>query len=263
MSIHSTAIVGPDAVVHSSADVGPYVVIDGHVSIGPGCQISASAVILGNTTLGTNTRVHSHAVIGDVPQDRAYHGELSFCHIGESCIIREGATIHRATGEGLATRIGDRCHLMTNSHVAHNCDLGNDVTLVSGALLGGHVQVGDKAVISGNVGIHQFVRIGELAMIGGVTIIVQDVPPFLMTGRDGSVVGLNSVGLQRAGFDAGERHEIKDLFRLVYRSDQSREEILKAADQLALTDAGRRFVEFISRGSLRGIRRGSRQKTQV
>lgn len=261
MSIHPSAVIHPDAVVHSTARLGPYVVIDGAVVIGPGCRIAASAVIMGNTTLGENCCVHSHAVIGDVPQDRAFQGELSFLNIGDECIIREGVTIHRGTGEGTATRIGNRCHLMTCSHVAHNCCLGDDVTLVSGALLGGYVQIGNRAVVSGNVGIHQFVRIGELAMIGGVSIIVQDIPPFLMTGHDGSVAGVNVVGLKRAGFDAGERQEIRDLFKLVYRSRLCGAEIIKAADKMALTDAGRRFVDFLQQETRRGIRRRSSKVT--
>jgi acyl-ACP--UDP-N-acetylglucosamine O-acyltransferase len=138
--------------------------------------VAASAVILGNTRIGAGCQIHSHAVIGDIPQDHAFDGSDSYCLIGDECTIREGATIHRGTAPGSATIVGDRCFLMTNSHVAHNCEIGNDVTLVSGALLAGYVRVGARAVISGNAAVHQFVRVGELAMIDGLYVPAKNDP---------------------------------------------------------------------------------------
>ena len=253
MSIHPSAVIHPDAVIDPSAQIGPHVVIDGPARIGPGCVISASAVIVGPTEIGADCRIHPHAVIGDVPQDRAYDGSASFCRIGSGCIIREGVTIHRATGEGEATIIGDGCHLMTNAHIAHNCVLGEEVTLVSGALLGGYVQVGDRAIISGNAAVHQFVRIGELAMVGGLSKIVQDVPPFLMTGREGAIAGVNSVGLLRAGIATKDRLELKTLYKLVYRSGMPLQRALELAEEIASTEIGCQFVSFLALTSRRGI----------
>jgi UDP-N-acetylglucosamine acyltransferase len=255
MAIHATAFIDSHADVDPTCEIGPHVVIDGPVRIGPDCRLGPSVIVVGDTEIGAGCFVHSHAVIGDVPQDRKFTGSISSCRIGEGCVIREGVTIHRASIEGAATIVGDRCYLMTNSHVAHDCVLESDVTLVSGALLGGHVQVGRKAIISGNTGIHQFVRIGELAMIGGVAMISQDIPPFTMTDHQGAVVGLNSVGLMRDGFTSADRDEIKNLFKIIYRSGMSFQRAVELATELAVTDAGKRFVAFFTSDSNRGVRR--------
>ncbi|MBL8814740.1 MAG: acyl-ACP--UDP-N-acetylglucosamine O-acyltransferase [Planctomyces sp.] len=253
MAIHATAVIDSRAEVHPSCNIGPYVVIDGSVRIGPDCSLGPSVIVVGNTELGPGCFIHAHVVIGDVPQDRKFLGFSSSCRVGEGCVIREGVTIHRASIEGQATVVGDRCYLMTNSHVAHDCVLENEVTLVSGALLGGHVHIGRKAIISGNVGIHQFVRIGELAMIGGVAMISQDVPPFTMTDHQGTVVGLNSVGLVRDGVSSADRDEIKTLFRIIYRSGMPYRRAVQLASELAVTNSGKRFAEFFRAESRRGV----------
>lgn len=257
MKIHPTAFINPTATIHPSCEIGPHVVVEQSVRIGPGCTLGPSSIVLGNTEIGANCSIHSHAVIGDVPQDRKFAGENSGCRIGDGCVVREGVTIHRASTEGSATIIGDRCYLMTHSHVAHDCVLESDVTLVSGALLGGYVHVGRKANISGNVGVHQFVRIGELAMIGGVAMISQDIPPFTMTDHQGAIVGLNSVGMMRDGFSTADREEIKNLFMIIYRSGMSFQRAVELASELAVTDAGKRFTAFFGTESRRGIRRTS------
>lgn len=261
--VHPSAFVHPAALIDPTAEIGPHVVIDGPVTVGRDCRIGPSAVILGHTEIGAGCRIHSYAVIGDVPQDRKFQGGISYCRVGSGCVIREGVTIHRAVEAGAATVVGDNCHLMTNSHVAHDCVLGAGITLVSGALLGGHVQVGKGAVVSGNVGVHQFVRIGELAMIGAVSMITQDIPPFLMTDRDGSVIGLNSIGLMRAGVTSGARNEIKTLFKLMYHSGMRVDEALEHAQQIVSTDFGRIFIEFFQTGSCRGLRRGVGRKRKA
>ena len=216
---------------------------------------------MGDTHLGSGCRVHSHVVIGDEPQDRAFDDEPSSVRIGNGCIIREGVTIHRGTQAGTATIIGHRCMLMTNSHVGHNCELGDDVTLISGALLGGHVRIGNQAMISGNAAVHQFVRIGELAMISGLGKITQDVPPFFMVDRDGNVIGINAVGLMRSGLSLEERREIKQAHRIIYRSGLKNADAIEELTGILESPAGLRLLAFISEDSDRGITRsGSRRR---
>jgi UDP-N-acetylglucosamine acyltransferase len=255
MTIHPTAIVDRLARIDPSSKIGPYVVIDGPVTIGADCEIGPSAVILGQTQIGARCRVHSHAVIGDFPQDRAFDGAETGCRIGEECVIREGATVHRGTAPGTETVVGRRCMLMTNSHVAHNCHIADDVTLVSGALLAGYVRVGCGAMISGNAAIHQFVRIGELAMVGGLSKIVQDVPPYFMTDQEGNVVGVNRVGLIRARLSALDRQEIKAAYRIIYRLGIGHEEIVAHLSGYVRSESGRKLLDFVAGTSRRGISR--------
>lgn len=262
--VHSTAIVDRRADIHPTASIGPNVVIDGPARIGADCRVGPSAVVLGDVTLGIGCKVHAFAVIGGEPQDRAFDGEASSVRIGNDCVIREGATVHRGTGEGTVTVIGHRCMLMTNTHVGHNCIVGDDVTLVSGALLGGHVEVGAHAVISGNAAIHQFVRIGELAMISGLGKITQDVPPFCLTDRDGAIVGINLVGLIRNKFSADERKEIKEAHKQIYRSGQTHAAVIELLSATLATDAGCRMLQFLLGESPRGLTRGiARRKKAV
>jgi UDP-N-acetylglucosamine acyltransferase len=257
MSIHPTAIIDPLATIDPSASIGPYVVIEGPVQIGPECRVAASAIILGDTEIRRGCVIHSHAVIGDLPQDRAFEGGPSYCRVGENCTIREGATIHRGSRPDTGTVVGDDCQLMTNSHVGHNCNVGRGVTMVSGSLLAGYVHVGDRATISGNAAVHQFVRVGELAMVCGLARVTQDVPPFFMTDQDGSIVGENRVGLMRAGLNALERQEIKAAFRAIYRCGMSHQATLDYLAGYVSSDAGLRLLAFLSEKSKRGLSRDS------
>lgn len=256
MTIHPTALVDSRANVHPTATIGAHAVVDGPVHIGADCRIDPFAVLLGNTTLGAGCRVHSHAVVGDEPQDFEWEGGESSVRIGNECILREGATVHRGAEPGSETVVGHRCMLMTNTHVGHNCVLGDGVTLISGALLGGYVQVGDRAIVSGNAAVHQSVRIGELAMISGLGRVTQDVPPYFMTNRDGAVVGVNSVGLIRAGLSLDERKEVKSIHREVYRSGSMQPEAIEKLFAGTITVAGLKLLEFLTGDSIRGLTRG-------
>jgi UDP-N-acetylglucosamine acyltransferase len=253
MSIHSTAIIDPAAQIDPSALIGPYVVIAGAVSIAADCELASGVIVYGPTSIGPRTRIHSHAVVGDIPQDRAFHGGDSSVRIGADCIIREGATIHRGSQPGSQTIIGDRCFLMTNSHVGHNCMLADDVTMISGSLLGGYVDVGTRAVISGNAAVHQFVRVGELAMISGLGKIVQDIPPFFMTDQEGALVGVNRVGMLRSGMSTLERDEIKAAYRVIYRSGLGRVQVAEMLSAIVKTAPGQRLIDFLAAKSKRGI----------
>jgi UDP-N-acetylglucosamine acyltransferase len=255
MPVHPSAIVDPLARIDATAIIGPHVVIEGPVTIGPDCRIESAATLVGHTTIGGGTHIHPHAVIGEVPQDKKFHGETSFCEIGAGCEIREGVTVHRATVPGAVTRVGDRCRLMTNSHVAHDCIVEEEVSLGSSALLGGHAWVGRGAFISGHAGIHQFVRVGELTLITSLTMVGQDIPPFTMTDHQGRVVGLNATGLQEAGIDPAAMQELKLLFHTFYRSGQSLPDALETARTIASSKEGTRFLEFIEGCSTRGFRK--------
>jgi UDP-N-acetylglucosamine acyltransferase len=256
LPIHPTAVIDPGAELDPSVEIGPYAVIEGPVRIGAGTLLGPYVHVLGHTTIGRGCRIHSGAVVGDFPQDRSYTGAESYCRIGDETIVREHVTIHRGTAPGSETVVGNRCQLLAHCHVAHNCRVGDDVVLVNGALLAGHVTVGNGAVISGNAGVHQFVRIGELAMIGGLTKITRDVPPFLMFDGAGICVGVNTVGLRRAGFSREERQEIKTIYKAVYRTASSASRAQTELEPVIATDAGRRLLDFLKTPSKRGIQYG-------
>ena len=253
MPIHPTAIIHPDARIDESADVGPYVIIDGPVEIGPHVRVYGHAYLTGWTEIAADCQVHPFAVVGHLPQDLAHDGGVSYCRIGEGTIIREGVSIHRGTGADTETVIGKRCFLMANAHVAHNCRLEDDVKMANGAMLGGHVRVGSGAFVSGAAGVHQFVRIGELAIVGGHAKAVMDVPPFTMTDKDGRFAGLNAVGTRRAGISVAERIELKTAFRTLYRSGLPFREAVEVVAQTVETGPGQRLVAFLREPSRRGI----------
>lgn len=254
MSIHPTAIIHPDAIMGDHTEVGPGAVIESKTEIGPGCVIGPNAVIREYTMIGAGCRIHAGAVIGDTPQDLAFKNIASFVRIGARTTIREGVTIHRGTHENTETMIGDDCFLMVNSHVAHNVKLGNKVILANGVLTGGYVEINDNAFVSGNAVIHQFCKIGRLAMVGGLSGISKDVPPFCMTHSVGynTVVGLNIVGLKRNGFDPAQRRSVRECFDILYRQGLN---VSQAVEQLKArqNDAiAAEFVAFID-ASKRGI----------
>jgi UDP-N-acetylglucosamine acyltransferase len=263
LPIHPTAVIDPQSQLDPSVEIGPYAVVEGPVRIGAGCRLAAHVHILGHTTIGDGCRIHSGAVIGDWPQDRAYTGAESYVRIGKENVIREHVTIHRGTAPGSETVIGDRCLLLAHSHLAHNCGLGDDVLLVNGALLAGHVTVGNRAVISGNAGIHQFSRVGELAMIGGLAKITRDIPPYLMFDGPGVCVGVNVIGLRRAGYSREDRQEIKAIYKTLYRTPCSFSRAIAEIESFVSTPAGRTMLEFLKAPSKRGIQSGLRAEAEA
>lgn len=204
--IHPTAYVAPEARLGAGVSVGPFAVIEGPCEIGDGCRIDAHAVIHAYVRLGRNNRVHPHAVLGGLPQDLGFDSQTeTYLEIGNDNVFREGVTLSRATRPGGATRVGSENYVMNNSHIGHDCIVGDRNIFASGATLGGHVQVGDGVFFGGGVMVHQFCRIGSLAILQGLAGINKDVIPFtLVGGRPGKHYRLNLVGMRRAGID-GER----------------------------------------------------------
>lgn len=212
-AIHPTALVHPGARLAADVVVSPYAVIEDDTVIGEGSTIAAHAVVKRYTRMGRRNRIYEHAVIGGDPQDYKFNACESFVSIGDDNLIREGVTIHRGSVAGAETRIGNNCFLMANCHVAHDCTIGDDVVIANGTLLGGVVSIADRAFISGAVTIHQFCRVGRLALLAASARINQDCLPFVVTdGAPGRARGLNLVGLKRAGVGTGEIAELKRAF---------------------------------------------------
>ena len=254
--IHPTAIVSDGAELGDGVRVGPGAIIEGPSRIGPGTMVGPYAYIGPNTEMGRDNQVHIGAVIGHVPQDFHFQGGVSYCLIGDRNVFREHCTVHRSSREGEATVIGNDCMLMALSHVAHDCVLGDHVNLANGVLLAGHARLGDRVFLSGHVVVHQFARIGELAMVGGGSRVNQDVPPYMMVVGNSTVVSVNRVGLERAGFDGEERRAIVRAYRLLYRSGLPFNQALERIEaELGGSPAVRRLIEFCRADSKRGIMR--------
>ncbi|MFK8184767.1 MAG: acyl-ACP--UDP-N-acetylglucosamine O-acyltransferase [Phormidesmis sp.] len=220
--IHPTAVIHPGAQLHPSVTVGPYAVIGEKVTVGADTRIGAHAVIEGFTKIGDRNRIFPHAAIGLEPQDLKYDGSMSLVEIGDDNAIRECVTVNRPTKIGEVTRMGSHNLLMAYSHVAHNCEIADRVIIANSVALAGHVSIESHARISGLVGVHQFVHVGRYAMIGGMSRIERDVPPYTMVeGNPSRVRGLNQVLLRRSGIaQAGDGQvykELRDAFRILYR----------------------------------------------
>jgi UDP-N-acetylglucosamine acyltransferase len=254
VNIHPTAIIHRDAQIAEDVEIGPYVCIEGAARIGAGCVIQAHAVLTGNVSLGDNNRVGYGAIIGAWPQDLSFRPERDTAVIiGDNNTIRELCTIHRATGEGNATRVGSNCFLMAGAHLAHEALVGDHVVIANNALLGGHVQIADRVFIGGGCVFHQFVRVGRLAICQGASAFSKDVPPFTLAAERNTVAGLNVVGLRRAGFDAAQRQEIKEAFKLLYKSGFNTAQALEAARQREWSANASEFFEFAAQAKKRGI----------
>ena len=252
--IHPTAIVHPSANIARGVDIGPYCLVGENVSIGKGTVLQAHVVINGWTSLGEDCEIYPFATIGASSQDRKYTGERAFTKIGNRTVLREYVSVQRATGEDQVTAVGDECLLLAYVHIAHNCILGNGVTMSNLAQLAGHVEVGDFVTIGGQAGVHQFTRIGRYAMVGGASKITKDVPPFfLIEGNPAEPYGLNSVGLRRAGFSVEERNEIKKFYKILYNPKLNVSQAVEEMKAEASSDPGRELVAFLEAPSQRGI----------
>ncbi len=217
MAIHETAIISEDAKLEDGVCVGPYAVIDANTRIGAGTSIGPHCVVGEFTTIGKNCQVFSGAVVGSITQDKKFTQKKSFLEIGDNNIIREYATINRGTEESSKTKIGNNCLLMAYSHVAHDCIIGDDVVIANCGTLAGHVVLEDGVIVGGLAAIHQFVRIGTLAIIGGCSKVVQDIAPYAMAdGHPAKIYKINAVGLERAGFTDESRNNLKRAFKIIF-----------------------------------------------
>jgi UDP-N-acetylglucosamine acyltransferase len=248
-----TARVHPDAVIGPGVRIGEYCVVESDTRIGAGCVLEPYVYVKRWTTLGENNEISAGTVLGTDPLDKGFTGERSYLRIGSGNKIREHYTVSRGTKPESATEIGDRNYIMTSGHIAHNCKVGNDVVIASCALLAGYVEVEDQAFLSGGVVVHQFSKIGRLAMVGGNTRVNSDLPPFfLYVGYNVEAKGLNVVGLKRAGFQAHQLTALKKAYRLLYRSGLKLDEALERISSEIPTPETLHLVDFIRR-SERGI----------
>ena len=250
--IHSTAIVHPKTKLDPSVQVGPYALIDEGVEVGPNCVIGPQVYVTGLTHIGAHNRFYAGCVIGEAPQDLKYSGQLTRLRIGDYNVFREHVTVHRSNQEAEATVIGSHNFLMANSHVAHNCRLGDLVILANGVLLGGHVTLSDRAFLSGNCILHQFVRVGTLALMQGGSAISKDLPPYTVACGGNSICGLNTVGLRRAGLTPAERLELKQLYRALFREGRNLRAAVANAQEKFSSAPAKVMLDFLA-ASKRGV----------
>ena len=218
--IHPTAIIDSTAQIGQTTHIGPYCVVGANVTLGEGCLLHNQITIAGPTIIGEGNEFYPFSSIGQRSQDLKYEAEPTYLEIGDRNTFREFVTIHRATAPGGVTRVGSHGNFLAYSHIAHDCTVGDHVIFSNNGTLAGHVTVGDHAVIGGLSGVHQFCRIGAHAIVGGCTKIVQDVPPFLIAdGNPAEMRGVNMVGLERRGFDAAALRELREAFKVIYRSN--------------------------------------------
>jgi UDP-N-acetylglucosamine acyltransferase len=215
--VHPSAVITGDVDVDDDVHIGPYVVIEGRVSIGSGCVVRASAQLYGPLTIGCHNQVYPGAVLGQAPQHVKYTGEPTRLVIGDSNIFREHVTVHRGTTHSWETRIGSHNFLMANAHVAHDCRVGDWCIIANGALLGGHCVLEDSVYLSGNCAVHQFVRLGRLSLLSGVSATTKDIPPFIIQQRINCIVGVNVVGMRRAGIPTAHIDAVRRAFHILYR----------------------------------------------
>ncbi|MDF3821924.1 acyl-ACP--UDP-N-acetylglucosamine O-acyltransferase [Leptospira sp. 96542] len=229
MKIHPTAIIDPKAELHESVEVGPFCIIEKDVKIGEGTILEPMVKVLSGTRIGKFNKLYSGGSYGGIPQDLGFKPEVkTFLEIGDHNTFRENVVFHRGTKEGLATIIGNHNYLMGNVHIAHDCILGDHNIIVQSSMLAGHVQMGNKVFVSGLVGIHQFVRVGDYVMVGGLAKVVKDIPPYAtIDGNPATVIGLNVVGLKRAGINPETRAAIKRVYKTIYHEGLNTKQALE------------------------------------
>ena len=245
--IHPTAIVSSQAIIGRNVRIGAYSIIEADVRIGDECGIDSHVVVKSGTSIGNQNQIHAGAVIGDAPQHQNCPEKTGTLEIGNGNVIREFVTIHRGLKECDKTSVGDSNLLMANAHVGHDCVVGNLTIIANNAMIAGHVHINDQAYVSGAVGIHQFCRVGRLAMVGGQAHITKDVPPFVtVDGLSSRIVGLNLVGLRRAGLNTNAIRMLKAAYRLAFRSGLRWEAMLEKMNSSLEGEYANELYDFMS-----------------
>jgi UDP-N-acetylglucosamine acyltransferase len=252
--IHPTALIDATAQIGQDVEIGPWAFVGPQCVVGDGSRVGARATLERNVRLAQRVSIGIGAVLGGDPQDLKFRGEETWVEIGDDTTVREYATINRGTAHSVTTRVGKHCFLMSYVHLAHDCQLGDHIIISNGTQLAGHVNVEDRAIISGLCAVHQFARIGRHSFIGGCSRVSQDVPPYVRAvGNPIKLFGLNSVGLQRSGFDEPVVRELKKAYRFCFRSDLNLSQgVEKARAELELIPEVQHFLEFIE-ASQRGV----------
>jgi len=254
LKIHPTALVDPNAQIGADVEIAPFSVIGPQAAIGDRTIVQSHVVIEGNVAIGTGNFVGHGSIIGAPPQDLSFSLERKTkVEIGNDNVIREYCTIHRGSPDGSVTKIGDNNFLMVGTHVGHNCAIGNNVVIANNCLLAGHVRVDDGAFLGGGSTFHQHMHVGRLVMVQGSSAFGKDLPPFVIAAERNYVVGLNVVGLRRAGFSVRDRDELKAAFKLLYTSGLNISQALEKAETMNFGAPAREFFDFVAGAKKRGI----------
>jgi len=259
--IHPLAVVSEQAKIGENVKIGPFCTVGADVSLGNHCELLSHVTISGHTSIGESNRFFPFSSIGQEPQDLKYHGEPSEVHIGNHNTFREYTTVHRGTeGGGMLTKIGNHNLMQTYTHIAHDCQLGNHIVLACSAILAGHVEVHDGAIIGAMSAVHQFCRIGKNAMLGATCTALKDMPPFCIAGGGYhmSLSGLNTVGLKRKGLSNEQIRELKEAYRLIFKASGLLKDRLQAVEDLGFNNEHVETVIDFVRNSERGVMMHSR-----
>lgn len=254
--IHPTAIVEDGAKIGSGVKIGPYSIVGREAELGDEVELISHAVVAGRTRIGARTRIFPFASIGHQPQDLKFHGEASTLQVGEECIIREGVTMNPGTeGGGMTTVVGNRCAFLANSHVGHDCQVGDNVILSNNVMLAGHVTVGDYVIVGGGAAVIQFARVGNHAFLGGMSGLEHDLIPYGMAlGNRAYLSGLNIVGLQRRGFSRADIHDLRRAYRLMFAAEGTMaERVSDVSEEFSDHPIVVEIVEFIREGGKRSL----------
>lgn len=257
----SLSYIDPQAKLAKNVVVEPFVTIEKNVEIGSGTWIGSNVTIMEGARIGENCEIFPGAVISAIPQDLKFEGEESLAVIGDNTIIRECATINRATKATGKTIVGKNCLIMAYAHIAHDCVIGNNAIVVNNVAMGGHVEIGEHAIIGGLTAVHQFIKIGKHCMVSGGSLVRKDIPPYVKAGREPlSFIGINSIGLRRKKFSESEITEIQDIYRILYqKGNNNTQAINKIEIDFKISEIRDEIISFV-RGSGRGIMRGYNQK---
>ena len=257
----SLSYIDPQAKMAKNVVVEPFVTIEKNVEIGSGTWIGSNVTIMEGARIGENCEIFPGAVISAIPQDLKFDGEDSLAIIGDNTIVRECATINRATKATGKTIVGNNCLIMAYAHIAHDCIIGNNAIIVNNVALGGHVEIGEHAIIGGITAVHQFIKIGKHCMVSGGSLVRKDIPPYVKAGREPlSFIGINSIGLRRKNFSEEEITEIQDIYRILYqKGNNNTQAVNKIEIDFKISEIRDEIISFV-RNSGRGIMRGYNQK---